>query len=320
MKLELRHLQIVVAVADHGSVSRAASALGMAQPALTAQLQRIERTLGGPLFARDWRGARPTDLGELVLARARTVLPAMADLLDEAARVAHGQPARRYRIGATNGPILGGLVHRLTTEDPDADLSTHTAWSSAELAEQLLSYRLDFAVVGVCGAAAPPAEHELRWRPIATDAVFVLLPEQHPLAAGASVRLSELAGMQWVAAPGRSCLYDCLVDACARAGFSPRTVFEGDVRTCIGLVESGDAVGLCQSSFRPPAGLSAVPIEGTPLWWRHMLGWHPESPGAPEADRLVRLARESYRDAVTRSPELRDWLARHPEYGVASDA
>ena len=68
---------------DQGGV-----ALGLAQPALTAQLQRIERTLGGPLFDRDRRGARPTALGELVLARARVLLPAMKGLQDEAARLA----------------------------------------------------------------------------------------------------------------------------------------------------------------------------------------------------------------------------------------
>ena len=88
MNLELRHLRVVCAIAETGSVTKAASALGLAQPALTAQLQRIERTLGGPLFERDRRGARPTALGELVLSRARVLLPAMKGLQDEAARLA----------------------------------------------------------------------------------------------------------------------------------------------------------------------------------------------------------------------------------------
>ena len=56
MNLELRHLKVVCAIAETGSVTKAASLLGLAQPALTAQLQRIERTLGGPLFERDRRG------------------------------------------------------------------------------------------------------------------------------------------------------------------------------------------------------------------------------------------------------------------------
>ena len=52
MNLELRHLKVVCAIAETGSVTKAASQLGLAQTALTAQLQRIERTLGGPLFER----------------------------------------------------------------------------------------------------------------------------------------------------------------------------------------------------------------------------------------------------------------------------
>src|SRR5690349_24930856 len=104
MNLELRHLKVVCAIAETGSVTKAAALLGLAQPALTTQLQRIERALGGPLFERDRRGARPTALGELVLARARVLIPAVKGLQDEAARFAGtGEATSRYRIGATNG-------------------------------------------------------------------------------------------------------------------------------------------------------------------------------------------------------------------------
>src|SRR5258706_9020114 len=83
MDLELRHLRVVCAIADAGSVTKAASALGLAQPALTAQLQRIQRALGGLRFERDRPGARATPLGELVLARARVLLPAGEGLRGE---------------------------------------------------------------------------------------------------------------------------------------------------------------------------------------------------------------------------------------------
>src|SRR3954470_22498729 len=107
MNLELRHLKVVCAIAETGSVTKAASLLGLAQPALTAQLQRIERTLGGPLFERDRPGARAAALGELVLARARGLRPERKGLQDEAARLAGPSGADtmgRYRIGAIGGP------------------------------------------------------------------------------------------------------------------------------------------------------------------------------------------------------------------------
>src|SRR4051812_30438711 len=66
--IELRHLRMIRAIAEAGSVTKAAAVLGLAQPALTTQLQRIERAVGGALFLRDSRGTRTTELGDLVLA------------------------------------------------------------------------------------------------------------------------------------------------------------------------------------------------------------------------------------------------------------
>src|SRR4029450_13485697 len=101
MNLELRHLKVVCAIAETGSVTKAASLLGLAQPALTAQLQRIARALRGPLVEPARRGPRPAALGELVLARARVLLPPMKGLQDEAARLAGtGTGLPRYRVGA----------------------------------------------------------------------------------------------------------------------------------------------------------------------------------------------------------------------------
>src|SRR5688572_29474407 len=237
MNLELRHLKVVCAIAETGSVTKAASLLGLAQPALTAQLQRIERTLGGPLFERDRRGARPTALGELVLARARVLLPAMKGLQDEAALLAgRSTGLTRYRVGAVNGPIIGGLVHRLSADQPQAQVSTYTSWYADELAQMVLAGKLDFAIVGTCGDAAPPPADGLAWQVLAVDAVFVLLPEAHPQAAKDEVELADLGEEQWVAAPGDGCFGDCFAAACARAGFTPRKLYETDVSGGIDLV------------------------------------------------------------------------------------
>ncbi|MFI5486344.1 LysR family transcriptional regulator [Micromonospora echinaurantiaca] len=317
MNLELRHLRVVCAIAETGSVTKAASTLGLAQPALTAQLQRIERTLGGPLFERDRRGARPTALGELVLARARVLLPAMKGLQDEAARLAGaGDAPRRYRFGGMNSPILGRLVHRLAAEQPQAQISTYASWSADELAQSVAGGRLDYALIGVCGDSAPSAEFGLCWREVAVDPVMVLLPETHPLADRDEVRLVDLRHEQWVAAPGEGCFGDCFAAACARSGFTPRKVYEADVRGCVDLVDAGEAVALCQATFRPVAGLVTRRLAGTPLRWRLLLGWHPESPAALGADLVLETALAAYTDALAPHPAYLAWLMRNPEFGV----
>lgn len=315
MNLELRHLKVVCAIAETGSVTKAASQLGLAQPALTAQLQRIERTLGGPLFDRDRRGARPTALGELVLSRARVLLPAMKGLQDEAARLAAGgdETMSRYRIGAIGGPVVAHLLHRLSASQPEAQISTHASYYVDELATMVLAGKLDYAQVGVCGDALPSAEYGLVWQTIAVDAVCALLPEDHPQAASTEVDLADLSDEQWVAGAGDGCFADCFAASCARSGFAPRKVLETDVRACVDMVELGVAVGLCQPTFRPPVGLTSRPLKGAPLRWRTAVGWHPDSPAARSAPKLMQLAIEAYQDVIARNENYVRWMAAHPE-------
>ncbi|NUT48905.1 MAG: LysR family transcriptional regulator [Saccharothrix sp.] len=317
MKLELRHLRVVCAIADAGSLSKASSLLGLAQPALTAQLHRIEALLGGRLFDRDHRGARPTALGELVLERARVLLPAFSRLQEDALRlVDEAAPGDRYRVGAVNGPMLGGLVHRLTEAHPGAHVSTQVSWSGQELSAMVAGGRLDYVLVGVCGDAPPPSEHGLTWHVIAVDPVFVLMPEDDPFTLLDEVQLGALSDTQWAVVPGDGCFGDCFVAACSRAGFTPRTMYEVDINSCIDLASTGDAVALCQPTFRRTPGLAAMPLAGAPLRWRHLIGWDPESQAAAFGPQVLRYAAEAYRETADRNPRYTRWLRSHPEYGA----
>jgi DNA-binding transcriptional LysR family regulator len=318
MNLELRHLKVVCAIAETGSVTKAASLLGLAQPALTAQLQRIERTLGGPLFERDRRGARPTALGELVLSRARVLLPAMKGLQDEAARLAGAgtdDTMSRYRIGASGGPVVGGMVYRLSEAQPDAQISTHASYYVEELATMVRDGKLDYAQVGVCGDAIPSADYGLVWQTVAVDGVCVLMLQDSRFAKGNDVDLAELADEQWAAGTGDGCFADCFAAACARAGFAPKRVLETDIRGVVDMVESGLALGLCQPTFRPPAGLTHRPLAGAPLRWRQVLGWHPDSTAARVAPRLLDMAVAAYQEVVARNPLYIEWMADYPQLG-----
>ncbi|MES9499865.1 LysR family transcriptional regulator [Streptomyces koyangensis] len=317
MDLELRHLRTVRAIADEGSLTRAAAALGLAQPALSSQLRRIEKALGGPLFDRDHTGARPTLLGELVLERARVVLPAMRELQEDAVRFANSwNRVRRFRLGATHGPLLGALVDRLAAAEPTAPVSTHTSWSVDEISSLLAAGRLDHALIGVCGESSPPREADLVWQVIGVDPVFVMLPEGHPLAGEEEIPLARLSHEAWTDVPGDGCFADCFAAACARAGFTPLSVFETDTASCVHLVQVGRAVGLCRATFPPTPGLVTRPLAGAPLSWRHLLGHHPGSPAAGAAAAVLGHARAAYREAAERSESYRAWLAAHPRFGA----
>lgn len=177
----------------------------------------------------------------------------------------------------------------------------------------MLAGKLDFSIAGVCGDTMPGNPSDgLTWRVVAVEPVFLLLPERHELADRDEVRLAELSSSLWVSAPGDGCFADCFTMACAREGFSPRTMYEMDTSGCIDVVLQGHAVALCQATFRRVHGLVTVPIAGAPLRWRHMLGWHPDGPAAPFAETILKLATLAYLDVVGRNPRYSAWLEKHP--------
>ncbi|MFC7644384.1 LysR family transcriptional regulator [Streptosporangium lutulentum] len=126
MQLELRHLRVVCTIADAGTLSRAATTIGVSQPALTAQLQRVEGALGGQLFRRSRLGVTPTPFGQFVLTRARSILLTVDELVTGTG-ADEGQPDVA-RIGGYVTPMLSGLLSRLF-KVLDVPITVHTEYS-----------------------------------------------------------------------------------------------------------------------------------------------------------------------------------------------
>jgi DNA-binding transcriptional LysR family regulator len=310
MELELRHLRLIVTVAEHGSVTRAAAALGLTQPALTAQLNRIDRTFGAAVFTRDQRGTRPTALGQFVLGRAKVLLPAMSALVDDAHRIVAGRDerARSVRVG-TVATALGGLFVSRLVSGLHAEVTSITLPEVDGVEAQLAARTLDVALVGMCGNASPPSADGVRWWRVSIDPVFVLVRDGHALASRGVVALGDLADADWLGVSGSGCFQRCFVTACARAGFTPGKVSEADRAACVDLVRAGHGVALVQPTFPDTPGVCVVPLVGEPLQWAHHLGWHEEAVPLP-VDGMIDAAASAHAEAVSRSsPRFRDWWA-----------
>lgn len=158
----------------------------------------------------------------------------------------------------------------------------------------------------------------LVWQVIGIDPVFVMLPENHALADEPELELSALADECWADVPGDGCFADCFTAACARAGFTPLSVYETDTASVVHLVQVGRAIGLCRATFPPTPGVVTRPLAGTPLSWRHLLGRHPRSPAtSATAAAVAGHTRAAYTEAVRRSDSYARWLAAHPRFGEA---
>ncbi|MDC8760884.1 LysR substrate-binding domain-containing protein [Janthinobacterium fluminis] len=154
--MELRQLRYFVAIADHGSLSKAALVLHVAQPALTQQLRQLEEELGAQLLHRSAQGVLSTDAGKIFYAHAQAILKQVAD-----AKSAVTQSATRPSGSVTLGlphSISGALALPLLTaaraDYPEISLQL-TEELTGNLAEQLKAGRVNLALLFDDGQLTP---------------------------------------------------------------------------------------------------------------------------------------------------------------------
>lgn len=177
MPLNLHHLRIFAAVAEHGGFSRAAVALRLSQPAVSKTVQELERQVGLALFDRAGRTPRLTDAGEALFARARELF-GVERVAEEELGALRGLERGILRVGASTTvatyflPPLLAQFHEL---HPGVKLRVLSANTRA-IARKLLEGRLDIALV------EGPVSHERisvdQWR---EDELVVIAPAAHRL-------------------------------------------------------------------------------------------------------------------------------------------
>jgi DNA-binding transcriptional LysR family regulator len=250
--MELRQLRYFVEIADQGSFTKAADTLAIAQPALSAQVHKLEAELGAQLFVRTKRGIVLTDVGRVVHEQARRTLDA-ADATVRSAQLAADAASAQLIVGFTRiFPFLpiARTVRRVRRDRPNIKIDLREMWSSDQM-DGLVSGAID---VGFVHYTAEHEDRDLAIVPVAEEALTAALPEGHRLATRRQIALAELADDDFVV-PAHTAFGETVRDevvlACRRAGFEPRVVQESsDARILLGLVSAGLGVSLLSSSLR----------------------------------------------------------------------
>ncbi|MEU4796191.1 LysR family transcriptional regulator [Streptomyces sp. NPDC023327] len=307
MELEVRHLRALCAIADTGSLHKAARQLGMSQPSLTTQLRRIENALGGQLFARERTGCRPTPLGRIVLSRARPLVTEMRSLVSEtraaAARTADGP---RLRIGSTASRAIPGWLRRLRIRLPGTEISLQMDVSANALLRMVDAAQLDVAFVHEVEGSPLRMPETLRRRVLLDrEPQFVSLAADHPAAGRPVVRLGDLADDRWMVDPTVDGEWDGLRRVLTAAGLNP-PVLHGDYLTAASLVATGEVVALCQPTSRGRAEMAVRPLHGDPLGVRLLVAARAEE----ELDAVYGELEAAYWEAARQSPAYAQWLLR----------
>jgi DNA-binding transcriptional LysR family regulator len=250
--MELRHLRYFVAIGEEQHYGRAARRLRVAQPALSRQIQDLEKELGFKLFERLPRGVKLSTAGKVFLGDARRILLEVSEAAVRADRVARGHSGT-LRIGFAENASWRGVVpdsfRRFREQQPDAELQLQPAASVAQL-DAIRSGRLDAGFVNFM----PKADPELDQLPVAVSHVELAAPKRHPLTKLKRLRLRDLTDISFVWFPRRDspAFYDQLMHECYRGGLkSPRIVQEGlNEATILSLVSTGLGVGWVLGSAR----------------------------------------------------------------------
>ena len=203
-----------------GSVSRASEALYVSQPAITLQLQALERELGVPLFERSGRRLTPTREGQLLYELAQPLVESLDALGASFREKVRGLDAGELNIAANSSTILyllPKIVEHFRSQHPEVRLTLHNA-ASADGTDLLRSDAVDLAVGSMLDVPA-----DLSYAPVYRFEPLLITPPDHPLARRRDLKLADLSPHALILPPKRQVTYR-LVDLVFQQNRVPYTV------------------------------------------------------------------------------------------------
>jgi len=276
--VNLRDLEYLVAVAEHGHFGRAAVACYVSQPTLSTQLKKLETELGVSLIERNPRQVLLTDAGQQVVARARVILGEV-DAIRGIAGHTRDPRSGRLRLGIfpTLGPyLLPHVVPTLRERFPDLGLLL-VEEKTETLLELLRGGRLDAAVL-----ALPVDDETLDGELLFREDFLLAVPVGHRLAGAGTVDLPALEDEHLLLLADGHCLRDQALAVCQSAGAQEYAGFQAtSLETLRHMVAAGvGATLLPELSVQPPVPQSGTvrlvrfgepaPHRDVGLFWRPM--------------------------------------------------
>ncbi len=277
--MDLRGMLAFTTLADELHFGRAADQLGITQPALSQQLQRLESELGAELLVRTSRSVRLTQIGELFLESCRRTL-AEADRARAAVEDARMGIMGRLVIGclgaAANGP-LPGIVRAFLDEEPRRVVELKHFTDSGAQERALVAESIDVGFVRSIALVDQIVGIHLFDEPF-----VVFLAESHPMASRSSVRLEELRDEPMIFWPRslNPSYYDLILARCRAVGYEPCiSGYATGLESQLALAAAGVGILLQSASNGQISrrGVVAVPLDPAdivaPLWLIYSR-WH----------------------------------------------
>ena len=234
--MDLKQLRTFRAVAELGSLSKAADRLRSAQPALSRHIKLLEHELRVELFVRNGRGMLLTSAGRMLLDRTTGLIRQIEQVRDDL-QSAKGSPSGRVILGlvpTVSAVFAGRLARRVISEFPDISLRIVESYGG-HLVEWLHSGEMDLAII-----YGPAADLHLQVRPIGREAIVVVGPPGSGLGKRKQVDLKWLVKQKLILPSISHGLRALLEKAVARQRLTLNAMIEADsYRAQISLMEEG---------------------------------------------------------------------------------
>lgn len=275
--MNLRDLEYLVALADHGTFGRAAEACGVSQPTLSVQIKKLEAELDTVLLQRDGRSTSFTPVGQRVLGYAREVILGVANI-----HAATTDARRAIKVGVFPTLAQYFIPHvslGLRGDMPETDVH----WverKSGKLETMLVSGALDAAVL----AAPVPSHSGLVSRELFTEHFMLAAPEGHALAGDAPLSLNDISAETLILLDDGHCFRDQVLQVCGESGAAEDgAVRAHSLETLRHMVSAGVGVTLLPHlAVVPPApvapGVVVRSFSGQPPHRDIHLVWRSSSP------------------------------------------
>jgi DNA-binding transcriptional LysR family regulator len=247
-RIKLQHFSVVAAVAQTGSMGKAARQLAISQPVVSKVIADLERMLGVRLFDRSARGVEPTFYGRALLKRSVALFDDIKTSVEEI-RFLADPAAGELRVGMTEASFAGlgaSIVERLWQKHPRLSFRVLQAESAALLNHDLPARRIELAVTPMPVAALPD---ELDAKILFQDRMHVVAGEKSPWVRRRNITWADLVDEPWCVPPLENpdnLVGAAIADAFATVGFKPRIAIASSPSPYLvaRMLENGRLLGL----------------------------------------------------------------------------
>ena len=282
--LNLERLRTLDALARHGSVSGAAGGLHVTTSAVSQQMAKLEREVGQQLLAKNGRGVRLTDAGQLLADHAARIL-SQVEVAQADIEAQSGQVVGEVRLGgfptAARGLFPTALV-ALARSHPELRVRSLEIEPEAGITG-VIRGDLDLAVVLDWNNKRLPVPGGLATAHLLDDAADVALPADHPLAGRPEVGLEDFADDSWVSWPEGEFCHEWLMFTLRSKGIEPRIAHRAaEHHTQLALIAAGLGICVAPRLGRGPVPEGVVVVPVRQKMWRHIYAvWRTDADRRP---------------------------------------